>query len=462
VIRRLGGGENMKKEGCSQTLSDGTRRGCRRSVGVILTFSVITLFLSLFITSQGSCDVVPGDVIDQTNWEKVEGLVQEEVLRFVKEGALILHIEALNYDPGKHLPSYALEARKTNAGKYDLDEDDWIIEAETGRRTERILGHPFPVIDPADPRAGTKIMYNTKYWQFVQGSLRGPLVQAYLSPRDYLRGVAAFNVNLYMDGNPEAIARPNPDRVMKYQITSATSPYDIAGTAVLTWRYRDPRVEDNSFAYVPAIRRVRRMTPANRSDGMMGSDMAVDDAGMYDGKVTAMTWKFLGKEERLVAFMGKDPERIVRNEDGEWSSTEYVTEIDFGYEKEGWQGAPWAPLNFIWAKRPVYVVEVTPKDPYYNYGTQLIWVDTENWCPVHKTINDRAGKFWKFTFHAGMNFEDKDKTMKIQSAGNQIVVDQRNKRSTVSLPATSTDIWTYYAKTPRDTFTLGGFQRFCK
>jgi hypothetical protein len=452
----------MKRQGFSGILPDRSRGNYERRKDVLPTIFLLAGCLVLSITSQGFCDVAPGDVIDQTNWEKVQGLVQDEVLRFVKEGELTLHIEELNYDPGKHLPSYALEARKTNVGKYDLDEDDWIIETETGKRTERILGHPFPVIDPEDPRAATKIMYNTKYWQFVQGSLRGPLVQAYLSPRDYLRGVTAFNVNLYMDGNPEAIARPNPDRVMKYQITSATSPYDIAGTAVLTWRYRDPEVEDNSFAYVPAIRRVRRMTPANRSDGMMGSDMAVDDAGMYDGKVTAMTWKFLRKEERLVPFMGKDPERIVSNEDGEWSSTEYVTEIDFGYEKEGWQGAPWAPLNFIWVKRPVYVIEVTPKDPYYNYGTQLIWVDTENWCPAHKTINDRAGKFWKFTLHAQMNYESDDKTMKVQSAGNQIVVDERNRRSTVSLPATSTDIWTFYARTDRDTFTLGGFQRFCK
>ncbi len=433
-----------------------------RAWGRFLAFLLLALLLLPFTASRGFCDVDPGDVIDQTNWQKVEGLLQDEVLRYVKEGKLVLHIEALNYDPGKHLPVFALEAMKTNAGKYDLDEDDWIVEKETGNRTKQILGHPFPDIDPDDPRAATKIMYNTKYWQFVQGSLRGPLVQSYLSPKDYLRGVAAFNVNLYMDGNPVALARRNPDRVMKYQITRATSPYDIAGTAVLTWRYRDPRAEDNSFAYVPAIRRVRRMTPANRSDGMMGSDMAVDDAGMYDGKVTAMTWKFLGKEERLVPFIGKDPERLVRNEDGEWSTTEQITEVLFGYEKEGWQGVPWAPLNFIWTKRPVYLIEVTPKDPYYNYGTQLIWVDAENWCPVHKTINDRAGKFWKFTLHVEMNYENDDKTIKVQSAGNQIVVDERNRRSTVSLPATSTDIWTFYANTDRDTFSLAGFQKFCK
>jgi hypothetical protein len=452
----------MKREDFPGVLLDG-RGGDRKRIGdVLLTFFLLAPCVLLLLTSQGLCDVAPGDVIDATNWEKAEGLLPGEVLRFVKEGNLPIHVEKLNYDPGKHLPSYALEALKTNVGRYELDEEDWIVEAETGKRTEKILGHPFPVIDPDDPKAGTKIMYNTKYWQFVQGSLRGPLVQAYLSPTDYLRGVEAFNVNLYLDGNPEALALPNPDRVMKYQITRATSPYDIAGTAVLTWNYRDPKVEDNSFAYVPAIRRVRRMTPANRSDGMMGSDMAVDDAGMYDGKVTAMTWKLLRKQEMLVPFMGKNPERIVLNEDAEWSTTEAITEIVYGYQKEGWQGVPWAPLNFVWVKRPVYVVEMHPKDTYYNYGTQYIFVDTENWCPVHKTINDRADKFWKFTFHAEMNFESDDKAMKVQSAGNQIVVDERNKRSTISLPATSKDIWTYYAKTDRDTFSLAGFQRFCK
>lgn len=452
----------MDTQSSAQISLQPARGGSRRHLGPFLAFLIVAQGLPLFVPCRGFCDVSAGQVIDATNWEEVQGLVPEEVLGYVKEGTLQLRIGELSYDPGKHLPSYALEALERNIDKYDLDDDGWIVEKETGRRTEKIVGHPFPRIDPEDPKAAMKIMYNTKYWQFVQGSLRGPLTQAYLSPRGFLRGVEAFNVNLYLDGNPEAVALPNPDRVMKYQITVARSPYDIAGTAVLTWNYRDPNVEDASFAYVPAIRRVRRMTPANRSDGMMGSDMAVDDAGIYDGKVTAMAWKLLRKQELLVAFVGKDPERIVKNERGEWSTTERITEIVFGYQNEGWQGVPWAPLNFIWVKRPVYVIEMAPKDPYYNYGTQTIYVDAENWCPVHKTINDRADKFWKFTFHAQMNYESEDKQMRVQSAGNQVVVDDRNSRSTISTAATIRDMWSFYAKTDRDTFSLGGFQRFCK
>jgi Protein of unknown function (DUF1329) len=452
----------MKTESLPGTFLERARGGRRRSVGVYLTFFLVASCLALFIPSQGFSDVVPGDVIDQTNWEKAQGLLPEPTLRYVKEGKLTIEVGELEYDVARQLPDYVLEAMKTNSGKYDLDEDDWIIEKETGKRTEKILGHPFPTIDPNDPKAATKIMYNTKYWGYVQGNFRMSFAQAFLSPTDFLRGVKALGVNMYMDGNPHAMAIPNPDRVEKYQIFRATSPYDISGTAVLTWRYRDPTVEDNTFAYVPAIRRVRRMTPANRSDGMMGSDMASDDAGMYDGKVTAMEWKFLRKEELLVPFVGKGTELIVQNEGGEWETTENVKEVVFGYQKEGWQGVPWAPLNVIWLKRPAYVVEVHPKDPYYNYGTQYIWVDAENWAPLHKIINDRADKFWKLSFHAELNYESRDKKVKISTAGNQVVVDERNKRSTISFPATSKDIWTFYANVNRDTFSLAGFQKFCK
>ncbi len=141
-------------------------------------------------------------------------------------------------------------------------------------------------------------------------------------------------------------------------------------------------------------------------------------------------------------FVGKGTDLIIENEDGEWETSENVEEVLYGFEKEDWQGVPWAPLNVFWTKRPAYVIEVHPKDPYYNYGTQYIWVDAENWCPLHKIINDRANAFWKLSFHAQLNYESRDKKVKISSAGNQIVVDERSNRSTVSLPATRKNIWT--------------------
>ena len=42
----------------------------------------------------------------------------------------------------------------------------------------------------------------------------------------------------------------------------------------------------------------------------------------------------------------------------------------YGYEKEGWQGGQWAPVNWLWVKKPVVILELKAKDPYYNYGIQ--------------------------------------------------------------------------------------------
>ena len=420
----------MKRTDFPRVVPGGSGEGRKRVRTLIPACFLLVPCLLLFLPTPGPCDVAPGEVIDATNWEKAEGLLPEATLRYVKEGKLTLEIGEPDYDPAVQLPDFVLEAMKTNSGKYDLDDDDWIVEKETGKRSEKILGHPFPTIDPEDPKAATKIMYNTKYWGYVQGNFRMAFTQHFLNPKGFLRGVAAVGVNMYMDGNPKAMELPNPDKVLKYQIFRATSPYDISGTAVLTWRYRDPTEEDNTFAYVPAIRRVRRMTPGNRSDSQMGSDMASDDAGMYDGKVTAMEWKLLREEELLVPFVRKDTDLIIENEDGEWETSENVQEVVFGFQNDEWQGVPWAPLNVFWSKRPTYVIEVHPKDPYYNYGTQYIWVDTENWAPLHKIINDRADAFWKLSFHAALNYESRDKKVKISTAGNQIVVDERSSRST--------------------------------
>ena len=69
------------------------------------------------------------------------------------------------------------------------------------------------------------------------------------------------------------------------------------GTAALTWRYRDASKRDSAWTYVPALRRVRAVTPSNRSDGFLGSDMSQDDGPFFDGKPEDFTWKLKEKKD---------------------------------------------------------------------------------------------------------------------------------------------------------------------
>ena len=407
-------------------------------------------------------DVSPGDVIDESNWEKVKGLLPEPVLNWVKEGDFILNIDEPNFQFEDIFPPFQIKAFKTNVGEYELDEQGGIIDAETEQAPEHIVGLPFPEIAEGDPRLAEKIMQNNHYMQYLVGNLRFPFQGRYLNRSGFLRESGSIWMQMALEGYPGALEISNPKGVEKYAILVVKAPYDVAGTAVMTWRYLAPDKQDNSFGYSPAIRRVRRMSPANRSDALFGSDLAVDDANGYDGKVTAFHWKFLRRQEAVFPILDVEPVRIVLNERGEWETTSGIKPVIYGYEKEGWQGAAWAPTNLCWVKRPVIILEMDAKDRYYNYGPQHLWVDAETYGCTYKVIHDKAGAYWKTLFISGAACQSDDKAMRFVSLSSQQMVDDRADRSSVIEDCSPRNIWAFYAKMDVNYFSLAGFQKFCK
>lgn len=424
--------------------------------------SSVFLWILLCLPPALSADVSPGDRIDQTNWGKIEGLVPDPVLNWVKTGDFVLHIHELEYSPRDYFPQFAKDASRANAGKYDLDEDDGIIDRETSKRPEHIVGLPFPQIEREDPKAAKKIMYNALYMQYILGDLRFPLQSIYIGRSHFEREIDLVWQQAAMDGYPEAEKRKNPDRVEKYTTLLVRSPFDLKGTAVMLWRYFDPTMQDNSFGFIPAIRRVRRMSPANRSDALLGSDFSVDDANGYDGKITDFEWKLLGTQEMLAPALSTDTVRIVKNEEGEWETTANIPAVVYGYQKEGWQGASWAPTNLAWVKRPAYLLEMKPKDPYYNYGPQYLWIEAEVFGCAYKVIHDKSGSYWKTFFSSAAACESADKKVRFITLASQHAVDDRSRHGSVIEDASPRNIWHFYADVDVNDFSLSGFQQFCK
>jgi hypothetical protein len=204
------------------------------------------------------------------------------------------------------------------------------------------------------------------------------------------------------------------------------------------------------------------MSAANRSDALMGSDLAVDDANGYDGKVTAFTWKILRKQEALLPVLDVEPVRIVKNDRGEWVTTKDIKPIIYGYQKEGWQGAQWAPTNLCWVKRPVYIIEMNAKDRYYNYGKTYLWFESEIYGAAYKVIHDKAGDYWKTMFIGSAACENEDKSLRFYTVAVQQMIDDRGDRSTVIEDCSPRNIWAYFAEMDINYFSLGGFQKFCK
>lgn len=55
------------------------------------------------------------------------------------------------------------------------------------------------------------------------------------------------------------------------------SPKNVKGTAFLTYDYEQPEQEDDQWLYLPALRKVRRISAADRGDYFLGTDMTYED-----------------------------------------------------------------------------------------------------------------------------------------------------------------------------------------
>jgi outer membrane lipoprotein-sorting protein len=56
-------------------------------------------------------------------------------------------------------------------------------------------------------------------------------------------------------------------------------PADVKGTGFLSWSYDNPDKDDDSWLYLPSLKRSRRISGASKNDSFMGSDMSYDDMG---------------------------------------------------------------------------------------------------------------------------------------------------------------------------------------
>jgi uncharacterized protein DUF1329 len=132
--------------------------------------------------------------------------------------------------------------------------------------------------------------------------------------------------------------------------------------------------------YVPALRRVRAVSPANRSDGFLGSDMSQDDGPFFDGKPEDFTWKLVGESEvlRFVDPRSFEGAKQVWLPNGGWRSI-WSNDPVVGYQDPNWKGVGWAPLQAALARRPSWIIEGVPRDRYYLYGKIQLYIDKETY-----------------------------------------------------------------------------------
>ncbi len=120
-------------------------------------------------------------------------------------------------------------------------------------------------------------------------------------------------------------------------------PADVKNTSFMNWSYDEPGKDDDQWIYLPALKKIKRISSDSKGDYFMGSDFTYDDLG--DRKPTDDTHKIL-REEKL---NGLD----------------------------------------------CYVVESIPKDEDYMYSKTITWVVKGRWYGLKKEFYDEDGELLK-------------------------------------------------------------------
>lgn len=323
-----------------------------------------------------------GDVLDTSNAAKAKDLLPPEIVKHYENGEYKNRIVSYPLGQAKWQQSF-LDATEKNAGQLDVDETGTVVFKGDGQQPDYIYGIPFPTIDPQDPRAGVKIAWNQFLAYWSGGSTFNVALVSMLQPKTIDREIHADGYFMFYDGQAEKYRRANPLNLQSQFLGVATFPTDLDGTASLTWRYRDPAKRDSVWAFVPALRRVRAVSPANRSDGYLGSDISGDDGFFFDGKPQDFTWTLIGKRDAMRVV---DPDSVSGPitvnpaPGGGWEALTFDNPPMAGYQDPNWTGVAWAPISGGLAKRPVWVIQAVPKDKYYLYGKIELWIDAETWA----------------------------------------------------------------------------------
>ena len=328
-----------------------------------------------------TAQVKPGDVITAKDADRIQNLVSPGVHWLVSRG---MTMKIVPHEPYELPPAFKAATEKYHAQVRLTPEG--VLDEST-----YVAGRPFPIIDPNDPQAATKVMYNFERTQYFTDDLTAKLFDAETGQINRGEGKQRFSVERHFvfdalrilkyigrTEQPPIPAMPNPEGVLaKGGTYPMIEPFDLKGVGGLSYRYLDPKKYDDTWLYLPSLRRVRRLSTAQRSDALFGQDVDLDSSGGYAGQIPWFDWKLLAVRQGLAVGHGKHlPPQPCEDDGG-------VTFCD------------------DWELGKGYVVEGTPKLAAYAYSKRIIFVDAESFYITYADMYDHAGELWKVAVNYG-------------------------------------------------------------
>lgn len=310
---------------------------------------------------------------DKSNAEEIRGLVPDIMIDWIKnpEKWGPFYINETEYIKYGFVPGY-IEATNKYKGTCKLGSDGGLLNW--------VAGMPFE-----NPQNGLEII-----WNYEKRYRSDDFDHTYVSPitdkngsvKHYIRGSSR---RLFMVGRTELDPKPvypNNQGLELMDTLGYYDPYDMKGVIPLSYRYTDQHKANDMWMYIPTMRRVRRMSTAQRMDSLGGGHESTwDDFLNFSGKVIQYNWKLIEKRDALLPTLAKGKP--------EWVEGRHLVGVNDHYRRV-----------------KAYIIECIPKDPNHIYSKKVMWVDSESFHMPYGEYFDRKGKLWK-VFHFHIAFDGK-------------------------------------------------------
>jgi len=170
----------------------------------------------------------------------------------------------------------------------------------------------------------------------------------------------------------------NPDNISYKLLAYYTYPADEAGTTYLTFGYLDDDRLEDTWLYLPTLRRVRR-APTFTGGGQLEGESTMDDLGFeFRGPVNDWNWKLLGKKEMYVPMNNYDMWKIGTP------------------DKEECLPGDINPARLRYELRRVWAVEGTAREGLnHPYSKRVGYYDEDTWQPAVGDRYDKRGNIWR-------------------------------------------------------------------
>jgi hypothetical protein len=137
-----------------------------------------------------------------------------------------------------------------------------------------------------------------------------------------------------------------------------TSP-QVRGLGTLTWTYMNPKRQQDSWLWVPSLKKIRKISAGNSADSFLGADFTNEDI--------------------ITRTFEDESYKLIREENFKGYTCEFDKKTYF-------------------KDTPCFVIEAQPKRSPWYYSKRVLWVDKNTGAGIYEEKYDSTGRMFMTLF----------------------------------------------------------------